>query len=108
METRIKWIIESQSGKNDKEYLDFYIKLQAGRIPAQEKPSKIINEFCIFPINESDLDKISKILESSEDILLYFIKIGGLKLIRDSFDHGDSMLGCLEKIMKNKKLLEEF
>ena len=108
MEERIKRIIENSSSLSDKEYIDMYVKLQAGRIQAQQKPAKVKNEFCIFPIPENERERILKIVTSSEDMLLYFVKIGGLKMIKDSFDHDDFMLQCLEEILKNQKQREEF
>ena len=40
--------------------------------------------------------------------MLYFVKTNGLKLLRDSFDHGIECMTILEKVLRNEKVWEEF
>jgi len=69
---------------------------------------KLLNEFCIFPVPETERERILSIVKSGEDMLLYFVKQGGLKLIKDSFDHDASLIEVLEEILKMTKLREEY
>ena len=58
---------------------------------------------------EDEEEKIVNLVPSSEDIALYFVKIGGLKMLRDSFDHNAQGLKTLVALLAiNEKIREEY
>jgi len=108
MEERVSKIMEDQSGKSDKEYLDFIVNYQKGRAPGIQRPRKPKNEFCFFEMKEDEAEKLITILKKSEDLRLYFVKIGGLSMIKDSIDHNTLGLASIKLLLSDEKVREEF
>lgn len=111
LEERIQSIMQQRDGLSDKEFIDFTLSYLRGQKDEEIKieEGKTESSFCMHPIGEDDGDKLIKLLKKSDDLLLYFIKLKGLMVLRDSFSYNNVGFKVLEQILqKNDKVKEEF
>ena len=87
-----------------KEYIDFLLRFLQGEESAKKKP-----KLCQHELTSEEATKLLKTLKEDNDLLLYFTRKDGFKILVDSLEFNHECLILIQELVStNEKQVEFF